>query len=68
MQYTNTSLTLEWRLVCRDNRETPGEPEALQAANDRIQSPVAPPSCGECRRCIPHVREIVILPALAGTG
>lgn len=57
----HTSLTLEWWLVCRENRETPGEAEALEAAHDRVQSPVAPPSCRECRGRVPHAREIVIL-------
>lgn len=56
--------TFKWRLVCRENSKPPGEPEALQAAHDRIESPVAPSSCGECRRCVPHIREVVILLAL----
>jgi hypothetical protein len=53
-------------LVCRENTKTPREPEALQTAHDRIQSAVVPTSCRECRRCIPHIREIVFLLTLLG--
>jgi hypothetical protein len=53
--------TFEWRLVCRENTETPREPKALKTAHDRIQSAIVPPSCRECRCRIPHIPKIVTL-------
>jgi hypothetical protein len=39
--------TLERWLICGKNCKTPRESEALDGADDRVRSPVAPSTCGE---------------------